>query len=283
MQPLISVIIPTYNRQWAVGRAIASVLAQTFQDFELLIVDDGSEDETFSQVLQPLKDPRVKIHRTENRGVSAARNFAVEKSQGQWLAFLDSDDEWKPEKLAEQWQAIKENPHWRWVHTEEIWIRNGQRVNPMTKHAKRGGDIFVDALKLCCVSPSAVMIEKSLLQEAGSFREDFPVCEDYDLWLKLASLHEVGFVDKPLVVKKGGHEDQLSRRFFAMDYWRIMAMGDLLDQPLTPEKIQQTCRELILKAAVLLKGYRKHSNLQEYDSVYRQMKKAESLLCLHPL
>ncbi len=275
----ISVIIPTYNRQRSLMRAIQSVLQQTCKDFELLVVDDGSTDDT-QNLLSKITDSRVRIFRTENRGVSAARNLAIKEAEGEWVAFLDSDDEWLPQKLERQIELLQKDSSLRWVHGEEIWIRNGSRVNPMQKHKKSGGDIFINSLKLCCVSPSAVVLQKSLFAEVGYFREDFPVCEDYDLWIKLAERHPVGFVEEPLVVKYGGHEDQLSRKFFAMDYWRVLSMSQRIDAGLTPDKEKQVAEEVLAKSQVLLKGYRKHGNLQNFDFVFSQMKKAEKILCL---
>ncbi len=283
MPPKISVIIPTYNRKSWLGRAIASVLRQSWQDFELLIVDDGSTDGTFEALLEPIVDPRVRTFRTANRGVSAARNFAVQMSQGEWIGFLDSDDEWLPEKLEIQMRALAQHSDLRWIHSEEIWIRNGKRVNPKVKHQKKGGDIFSDALRLCCVSPSAVLLQKSILAEVGPFREDFPVCEDYDLWLKISAKYPVGYTEQALIKKYGGHEDQLSRKYFAMDYWRIVAMDSLMQQGLSDSKKQLIVHELLKKAGILLQGYRKHGNLIDYDEIFAKMKKAESFrLCPDP-
>ncbi len=253
-----------------------SVLSQTWTDFELLLVDDGSTDETYTRLSQEIADSRLRLFQTSNRGVSAARNYGIKQAQGEWVAFLDSDDRWLPEKLARQIACIERHPDLVWVHGEEIWIRNGVRVNPMKKHKKSAGDIFPQALKLCCVSPSTVMIKRQLFEEVGVFREDFPVCEDYDLWLKISAHHPVGFVEDPIIEKFGGHDDQLSRRFRAMDYWRILAINKLLQQNLDPKKKQLAEVELAKKAKILLKGYRKHSNLAKYDQIFRIFKRIEA-------
>lgn len=265
----ISVIIPTYNRANVLERAVQSVLLQQDCEFELIVVDDGSTDNT-QEVLKNYKDQGVvRVFKTENRGVSAARNYAVEQAKGGWIGFLDSDDEWLPNKLKLQVDYRQSNPKLKLIHGEEVWIRNGKRVNPMKKHTKKGGDVFADALKLCCISPSTVFIEKDFFQSLGGFREDFPVCEDYDLWLKVTSKHSVGFVETPIIKKYGGHGDQLSRKFKAMDYWRVMAIDQILQGDLSLEKRKLARKELESKAQILLKGYRRHENLTRYDEIFK--------------
>ncbi|MEM7646305.1 MAG: glycosyltransferase family A protein [Pseudomonadota bacterium] len=274
MKPLVSVILPTYNRQHTLQRSVESVMGQSFADWELIIIDDGSTDGTDRTVEKWLGDPRIRYHRTTNGGVSAARNKGIRQAQADWVAFLDSDDVWLPQKNECQLCFADSHPEISLVHGDEIWIRNGVRVNPMRKHQKGGGDVFGNALKLCCISPSTVMLKRDLLLEQGLFREDFPVCEDYDLWLKITSLYNVGFVDQFLIKKYGGHSDQLSHRFVAMDYWRVLAIDDLLDSRLLdPGKQEMASRELGKKAQVLLRGYRKHGNLEFYDRVFEILKK----------
>lgn len=269
MVPEVSIVLPTYNRAEWIVKAIDSILSQEFSSWELLIINDGSTDETESKLKGYLGNPSIKLLNTSNRGVSAARNLGIEKSRGDLIAFIDSDDQWEPQKLSLQVQFLKKYPEVPLVHGEEIWIRNGVRVNPMKKHKKSGGDVFADALKLCCISPSTVLLRRSLLNEVGYFREDFPVCEDYDLWLKITSQYQIGFIDEALITKFGGHEDQLSRKFKAMDYWRVLAIHDLLEKGhLSSEQISLAKAELLEKATVLLKGYRKHENLENYDTVF---------------
>ena len=164
--PLISVIIPTYNRMTVLPRAIDSVLAQKGVDFELIIVDDGSTDNTRETIngewqtkndADSLTSPRgrspvpvPRFFHQENRGPAAARNLGIQKAKGEWIAFLDSDDEWKPGKLKAQLEFFRKNPapgptgrsarrDYLICQTEEIWVRNGTRVNPMKKHQKFGG------------------------------------------------------------------------------------------------------------------------------------------------
>jgi glycosyltransferase involved in cell wall biosynthesis len=265
---IFSVIIPTYNRAHTIERAIESVLNQTFKDFELIVVDDGSTDKTLA--LLKKYDGKIKLFTQNNQGVSATRNFAVEHANGSWLAFLDSDDEWLSHKLQLQFDFIQQNNNYPLVHGEEIWIRNGTRVNPKKKHQKGGGDQFLASLKLCAISPSVAVIKKDIFLELGGFREDFPACEDYDLWLKLTSLYEVGFIDNPLVKKYGGHGDQLSQKFKAMDYWRVKSIAWVLEnRNLSYEKKDHAVKVLKKKAKILLQGYQKHQNLEHYEEVLK--------------
>ena len=208
----VSVIIPTFNRARKVSRAISSVLAQTFLDFELIVVDDGSSDGTKDMTARFGTRINLIAH-TTNLGVSAARNTGIRRSSAPLIAFLDSDDYWLPEKLATQMSFFETQPHALACQTEEIWIRKGQRVNPGKRHIKPSGDIFESSLKLCLVSPSAVMLKRSLLDEVGLFDEHLPACEDYDLWLRISCRHPVYLLDRQLVIKEGGHKDQLSRHY----------------------------------------------------------------------
>lgn len=268
MNPQISVIIPTYNREETLERAILSVAEQEFRDFELIVVDDGSTDGT-EEILKPWRSkPWFRSMRTENQGVSAARNRAIKEARGPWIAFLDSDDEWLPNKLQLQWEWVVSSPETCLIHGEEIWIRKGVRVNPMKKHQKKGGDVFEDSLRLCCISPSTALVKKETLEFHNGFREDFPVCEDYDLWLKITSQNSVGFVETPIIKKYGGHEDQLSRKYKAMDYYRILAIDHILSTPLSEEKRSLALVELFKKREILLNGYRKHQNLENFDEIF---------------
>ncbi|MCP4681181.1 MAG: glycosyltransferase family 2 protein [Desulfobacterales bacterium] len=246
----VSVIIPTFNRAEKVSRAISSVLAQTFMDLEIIVVDDGSTDGTKDAMSQ--FEGRISyIAHSGNRGVSAARNTGIGRSTAPLIAFLDSDDYWLPEKLAVQAAFFKADPHAVACQTGEIWIRKGRRVNPKTRHLKPSGDIFEPSLKLCLVSPSAVMLKRSLLEEVGPFDEDLPACEDYDLWLRVACRHPVHLIREQLVIKEGGHPDQLSARYKGMDRFRIHALEKLLKSGMLTEKqFKATLEELSLKCRI---------------------------------
>jgi glycosyltransferase involved in cell wall biosynthesis len=261
--PKVSVIIPTYNRAPWIGHAVSSVLNQTYQDLEIIVVDDGSTDGTAGLLSNYGNNIRSLKH-TRNRGVSAARNTGIRESAGPLIAFLDSDDRWLPEKLAVQVRFFQDNPDAVACQSEEIWMRNGRRVNPGKRHLKPSGAIFEPSLRLCLVSPSAVMLRRSLLEEVGLFDEDLPACEDYDLWLRISSRHPVYLIREYLVVKTGGHADQLSARFRGMDRFRIKALvklirGGTLDDP----QLRAALKELHRKCRIYGEGCLKRGRTEE--------------------
>lgn len=257
--PTVSVIIPTHNRRDYVREAIASVVAQTYQGFELIVVDDGSNDDTGTLVadFSPVC-PSLRYVRQANRGVSVARNTGVALSSGHYLAFLDSDDVWQPPKLERQLAFFGTHPQASICQTEEIWLRHGVRVNPHAKHRKTGGDIFARSLERCLVSPSAVMLRRALFDRVGGFDPCLPACEDYDLWLRIGATQPIHLLNTSLVIKRGGHPDQLSRRFWGMDRFRVRALQKLLDSGiLSAEQRRLTVRVLHKKCAVLARGAKK--------------------------
>ena len=259
--PLVSVIIPTYNRGWIVRDAIDSVLGQTYADFELIVVDDGSSDRT-PPILDAYGD-RLRVIRQANQGVSAARNRGIGESSGPLIALLDSDDIWLPKKLAVQVDFFKRNPAALICQTEEIWIRNGLRVNPGKRHRKPSGMIFERSLELCLVSPSAVMVQRELFEKVGQFDESLQACEDYDLWLRVGCRFPVHLIDKPLTIKRGGHEDQLSRQS-SLDRYRIRSLVKLIESArLTPIQRNAAVIALRKKCAVYAKGCLKRGRLKE--------------------
>ena len=223
---MISVVIPAFNRAWTLKRAVDSALAQDYPGKEIIVVDDGSTDGT-RELLAGYKD-RIRVLVQENKGVSAARNLGIRESCGHFIALLDSDDAWQEDKLSCQMAFFQSNPSAMICQTEEVWIRKGRRVNPKKKHRKPSGMIFEPSLKLCLVSPSAVMIRKQLLDYKGMFNEAFPVCEDYDLWLRISHDTPVYLIDTPLTVKTGGHEDQLSAAH-SQDKYRILSIANLIE------------------------------------------------------
>jgi len=259
--PEVTVIIPTYNRGWTLRRAIDSVLAQTFRDFELIVVDDGSEDNTADILADYGTD--IRVIRQANAGVSAARNAGIRAAGGEYIAFLDSDDAWLPEKLQVQMDYFNTHPADVICQTEEIWIRNGKRVNPKKVHKKPSGRIFRASLALCLVSPSAVMLRRELFAEIGGFDETLPACEDYDLWLRISARYPVYLVDTPLIIKTGGHADQLSR-MVGLDRFRIQAIVKLLEEgALNPLRRTAASEMLVKKAAIYASGCRKRGKIDE--------------------
>lgn len=253
---MISVVIPTFNRAHVLLRAVESVRAQTFQDWELIVVDDGSTDGTADR-LRALGEPRLRYVRTPHRGVSHARNVGIAAARHPWLAFLDSDDAWDPRKLAIQVEALEaEEDRYLLCHTEEIWIRRGRRVNPRRRHRKYSGWVYRPSLELCMISPSSVLLHRSVLERFGTFDERYPVCEDYELWLRVTAQLPVLFVPQPLTVKYGGHADQLSRSRWGLDRYRVRALlARLRSGKLTLQQQVWTRRAVAHKAKILARGY----------------------------
>lgn len=267
MKPLVSVIIPTYNRLGPLQEAIHSVLSQDYPDWELIVVDDGSTDGT-AEFLQALPQKHlahsIKIFQQINQGPGPARNLGVQHAKGELITFLDSDDHWLPKKLLAQVEFMKQHPDYQLCQSEEIWIRNGRRVNPKHKHQKPSGWIFEKCLELCLISPSAVMLRKNFFNELGGFDKDFFVCEDYELWLRATLCSPVQTLAEPLVVKRGGHGDQLSRRHWGMDRFRVQALEKTLNtQDLTLAQQSALLAALQTKLKILASGFLKHNPDQE--------------------
>jgi hypothetical protein len=259
--PMVSVIIPTYNRGWTLKTALDSVLDQTYRDYELIVVDDGSTDDT--PALLDAYGADLKVIRQANAGVSAARNTGVRAARGNYIAFLDSDDRWLPDKLRVQADFFAACPDALICQTEEIWIRNGKRVNPKKVHQKPSGRIFKASLALCLVSPSAVMLQKALFEQIGGFDETLPACEDYDLWLRISARYPVHLIAAPLIIKTGGHPDQLSR-MPGLDRYRIQSIEQLLSAgQLSPSRREAAITMLLKKAAIYAGGCRKRGKMSE--------------------
>lgn len=275
----VSVIIPTYNRREFLLRAVKSVQLQKLPDWELIIVDDGSTDGTRHDWVHP-EDSRIRFLKTEHRGVSAARNLGVVNARFQWISFLDSDDSWLPGKLTSQLEALENNPAYMAVHSEEIWIRNGYRVNPRKIHRKYGGWVYRYSLPRCIISPSSILLHRKLLQKCGGFDEDLLVCEDYELWLRIFSRYPIWFLEKPLVFKTGGHEDQLSRSMWGMDRFRVQALLKISESGnLTLQQKVWTASEIARKSKILAGGFAKRDKM-EGASFYRNLAEIWGQRCL---
>ena len=269
---MISVIIPTFNRKQLLLEAVESVRRQSFRDWELLVVDDGSTDGT-DQVIESLICDEIRCIRQKHSGVSAARNRGIRAARNDWIAFLDSDDYWHKQKLQQQFEALQANPEYLAVHTDEIWIRSGVRVNPRKHHQKRSGWMFHHCLRLCLISPSSILLHRSLLDESGLFDESFPVCEDYELWLRITARRPVFFVPEKLVVKRGGHADQLSRSRWGMDRYRVRGLLKSVDSGyLTPQQRQWAAAEIVRKSEILEQGFAKRGRMDR-ASHYRELRR----------
>ncbi len=267
----ISVVIPTFNRKNFLKKAIESVLKQTFSSYEIIVVDNVSSDGTLEMVKKEY--PTVKTIVQSIPGVSATRNLGIKKSEGNWIAFLDSDDQWHQEKLKSQVESILEDKNKDFLsHTDETRYREKQIVNQKLKHQKRGGFIFEYCLPLCCISPSSSLVKKEIFDQIGFFDESLEVCEDYDFWLRYCSKHPVNFVNKKLTFKYGGHLDQLSKKNWGMDRFRIVALEKLISSnSLEKDQLEMTAETLMRKISIIVAGAKKRSNQQVFD-LYNEKK-----------
>ena len=273
----IAVIIPTFDRQHFLGRAIDSVLSQTRPAHEVIVIDDGSTDGTVPWLKKEY--PTVKLIEQANQGVSAARNAGIQQAQSEWIALLDSDDEWFPEKLERQVKELQKYPEILFCHTDEIWIRKGVRVNPMKKHQKFGGMIFSKCLDICRISPSSALFSRTLLDDVGWFDETLPICEDYDLWLRITAKFPVLFINDPLIIKYGGHRDQLSRSVDGIEQYRITALEKILKGPnLTKTDRSAAVQMLIKKLNIYLTGLKKRGKARQVDEISGKIRHWEKQL-----
>ncbi len=272
--PFFSVIIPTYNRWPLVGEAIESVLAQSFTSYEILVVDDGSTDESARLIND--RYPKMRLITQTNRGVSAARNAGIRMAGARWLAFLDSDDLWTRNKLERQHDFILADPSVRALHTDEIWRRNGRRVNPHKKHRKTGSfenddELFRRSVGMCLVSPSSVVIHREVFDNVGLFDEDLPVCEDYDMWLRIMTRYPIHYLDEKLTIKQNGTggnciAKQLSASVWGMDRYRVYALEKLAEEEsLSPERKKVALEEIIKKTGIVAAGAAKRGRIEEAD------------------
>ena len=261
----ISVIIPTYNRCDLLKRAINSVIKQTITPKEIIIVDNGSTDQTYQMVSSLF--PEINYFIEKKRGVSAARNKGILESKSKWIAFLDSDDAWKPTKLEKQMEySVFNQDKYRIIHTDENWYRNKKFLNQLKKHKKSGGNIFKNSLQLCCISPSSVVLKKQIFDDYGLFDENLEVCEDYDMWIRITAKEEVGFLDSPLVLKYGGHSDQLSKKFWGMDRFRIKSLEkNLKNEHFSKSQKINVLDTLIEKLTIVSDGALKRGNKEIFE------------------
>ena len=267
----VSVVIPTLNRKNFLKKAIESVSKQTFSPHEIIVVDNGSSDGTLEMINNEY--PSVKTFVQSIPGVSATRNLGIKMSEGNWVAFLDSDDQWHREKLKLQLESISQEENEVFLsHTDETWYREEQIVNQKLKHRKRGGFIFEFCLPLCCISPSSSLVKKEIFDQIGFFDESLEVCEDYDFWLRYCSKYPVNFVEKKLTFKFGGHLDQLSKKNWGMDRYRISALEKLIgSNSLEKDQLEMTAKTLMRKISIIVNGAKKRSNQQVFD-LYNEKK-----------
>lgn len=201
----ISVIIPTFNRAQFTLRAIQSIQTQSIHVNEIIVVDDGSTDNT----KKLLTNENITYIYQTNQGVSQARNRGIKAAKHNWIAFLDSDDIWHEDKIKEHISLHVNNPDLLASYTAEKWIRNGKVIQLKT-HQQKEEPTFLNSLSLCKIGVSTFFCHKKIFDDIGLFDENLKVCEDYDLWLRILQKYEIKLIDKQLITKYAGHENQLS-------------------------------------------------------------------------
>lgn len=273
----VSVVIPCLNRVAFLRNALSSVYNQSLTPAEVIVVDDGSPSSLQEKLANIF--PSVQWYRQENRGVSAARNLGAQKAQYPWIAFLDSDDQWQPDKLEKQSRFHQENPDILASHTDEIWVRNGNQVIPPKYLDKSPEQLFQRSLVRCLICPSSVILHRSIFEQFEGFDESLPVCEDYDLWLRILVQKPFGYIDKKLVTKNGGHKDQLSRQVWGMDRFRVQSLEKLVKTTGISSSNQEAILcNLVQKCKVLSAGFRKHHKEKEAEIYLQKYLQYKNLL-----
>ncbi|MFO8053073.1 MAG: glycosyltransferase [Candidatus Omnitrophota bacterium] len=272
-KPFFSIIIPTYNRKHFLKIAIDSVLNQTFDNYELIIVDDGSTDYT-KNFIKSYKTPKLRYYYQQNQGPASARNLGVVKAKGEFICFLDSDDRYRKNKLKITSQYIKDNPEYKIFHSEEIWYRNNKFLSQKKVHKKPTGFIFENATKLCSVSISTAAIKKEVFGKIGNFDKNLLACEDYDFWLRATLRYPVYLIPKVLTIKEGGHKDQQSKKYPGMDKFRIYALDKLLQtKNLKKNQYQAAYQQLKTKCLICIKGSEKRNKTEEIKKYQKILNK----------
>lgn len=255
----ISVIIPTYNRASFLEKSIKSVLNQTAKIDEIIVVDDGSNDNT-SQIIKQFD---VKYIYQNHQGVSKARNTGIINAKNEWIAFLDSDDIWHNNKIEQHIIFHTKNPNHLASYTNEQWIRNGKIIQQKGYQEKEQPS-FLNSLKLCKIGASTFFCHKKIFEAIGYFDETLIACEDYDLWLRILQKYPIQYIEEKLTSKYAGHQNQLSFETKTIDKYRIYALKKHLES----EYKREVLEELIYKTELLIKGAKKHGNteiLEEFE------------------
>ncbi len=275
--PLVSVVIPTYNRKDFLIEAVESVLNQSYRNIELIVADDGSTDGTYEELENRGLLGSLRYVRIDHCGrPGRVRNAGIRKSSGKYIALLDSDDTWLPKKLEMQVELM-EGMAFHTVpplcHTRERWIRNGREVSQAGQKHRREGYIFEDALKKCIIGPSTVLFKRELLDDVGYFDEELEIAEDYELWLRVTARYPVAYINLPLVIKRGGHEDQLSEKYGQIEVFRIRALLKVLHSreaaSWSDKQRSLAFGELARKCRIYANGCYKRGKIGEGDEYMR--------------
>lgn len=233
--PKVSVIIPSYNSAQYIGEAIESVFAQTYRDFEIIVVDDGSIDDT-KEVLSPYINRIVYLFQV-NGGVAKARNAGIRNAQGEYIAFLDADDVWFSEKLELQMKHLDSYPDAVLVYSDYSAFDNNGKALRKRKKEKYAGNIFYQLIKENFIPTSTVVMKKEYFNKIGSFDESIEIAEDWDLWLRIARRYSICYFDKPLMKYKI-HNDNMTNNIYKMLKNELLVLDKLFSGRVLSNKEQ---------------------------------------------
>ena len=209
--PKVSVVMAAYNYERFVAEAIQSVMEQTFEDWELIIVDDGSTDNTPGVVRSFLTDTRIRYHRQENQGQPTSENNGVAMARGEWIAFLDADDRWRSDKLEKQLALAIRNPGASVIYSERMLMDPDGNPLPTPALSQYRGRILKEAFRQNPNPFSSTIVKRTVINDAGGFNPEYRNANDYDLWLRIAVRnHEFDFVSEPLIWYRTGHSSLMS-------------------------------------------------------------------------
>ena len=221
----ISVVIPLYNKEKHIKNTIEHVLQQTYQDFEIVVLNDGSSDRS-AEIVRSIKDERIKLYEQENQGASVTRNNAVKLAQNELVAFLDADDEWKENYLELLWELYSEYPNAVIYGTNYEIIEDGEKIilnfPGITEEIGLIKSYFASGKVFTPLWTSAVMVKKSIFIELGGFPASCKICEDVDLWCRFACRGEIAYINMPLAIYRRDSTNMLSKSTDASTYFPFL-------------------------------------------------------------
>jgi len=231
LNPVVSVVIPTYNRNELLKRAVESVLSQSFDEFEILVID-GSRDESTRELIKSLGDGRVRYVPQRGKGIANARNLGVITARGKFIAFLDDDDRWREDKLERQLELFKELPkEYGLIYTAFTYYYLERNKILGIKHPRASGNVYRYMIKDNITGTSTIIVKRECFKKTGLFRESFPTCEDWDMWLRMSRICLFGTIDEPLV-DYSIHSGQFSFAKYLMGRYRMIEEhGDIRNDP----------------------------------------------------
>lgn len=245
--PFFSVVIPLYNKQTYIKRSLNSVLAQTMTDFEVVVIDDGSTDSS-AAIVKSILDQRVRLIQQQNSGVSAARNRGISECYGEWVAFLDADDEYFPECLQEMYSCVKKFPQAGAVYVDPVWFRDGEQINVVSQTAETY-ELLPDYFDQIIfhggneINSSCVAVKKAVFSQAGLFPVGITIGEDSDMWMRIAWSTQIAHVSKALsIYHMDAGESDWEKELLNEAYWVKTYNSWLTEGRISENKLKSSAR-----------------------------------------